>query len=678
MENRFTFKDLILFLLLSALIVIVLLAMKQYDRQWQIMQSISADLRATSEQMAELSGQMRRLVADGLRVGGGAANNGAANSAATSGQSTASASQPVQGEQLDPFIRLRQAKQNKDFARGDWLIQVYPVNMGKLTPLVSTDAYSADMQGYVLEGLIQRDPATLEYQPLLAESWRIELPDTSAEPSTPRTHPSSPTTKRLTLTTAPSTSPSTAPSTVASEPAQPSAGPGAKIIFNLRPGATFSDGEPVLPQDVVYTFDLIMNEAIETPRARAYYQKIAWVKQTGPRQVTFQFKEPYFESLGLAGEMSILPQHFYQRFSPARINESTGLLMGSGPYRLEDPESWKPGQLLQLVRNERYWGEAPAFDRLVWREINLDQARLTTFLNGQSDVFGAQPPQYQELLKNKSLMERTQHFEYMNPSSGYNYIAWNQRTGGKPTRFADKRVRQAMTLLTDRQRIVDEILLGYAVVSTGPFNPFGKQADKQIQPWPYDPAKGMALLKEVGYTLREGVLYGPDGQPFRFKLTYPAGSPLMDRMMSMVRDGYAKAGIMMDLDTLDWAVFDDRLKNRTFDAISLGWSGSIESDIYQEFDSSQMAGTGDNFMSYSNPRLDALMRQARSEVIEAERLPLWNQCHRILHEDQPYTFLTVRKKLIFIDGRIKNVQKLARGLNPEIEWYVPRAQQRHQ
>ena len=81
-------------------------------------------------------------------------------------------------------------------------------------------------------------------------------------------------------------------------------------------------------------------------------------------------------------------------------------------------------------------------------------------------------------------------------------------------------------------------------------------------------------------------------------------------------------------------------------------------------------------MSYANEELDRTIDEARLTVDEAKRVPLWHRCHAILHEDQPYTFLFFGKSLRFIDNRIHNVEMVKLGLNPNDEWWVPRAKQR--
>lgn len=635
MDNRFGVKELVIATLLVILIAIVLLAMKQYDRQYQRILGISQQIDQQTAEQARLRRDLNAvqdLLEKGIVVSGTSGTSGTSGASGASGASggggAASQGGTAKPDFSDPFARMNNARKQPDFAEGDWLIDAFGATVAKITPLVTVDAYGSAIQGRVLETLAVRDPDTLKWLPLLAERWSIS-------------------------------------------------DDGLTIRFTLRRGLTFSDGHPLTSADVLFTWKLINDPKLDAPRVRLYYDKVREVTAEGEREVTFHFKEPYFESFGMAAGMEVLPEHFYKQFTAEELNKTPGLLLGSGPYRMPSPTDWVPGKLLELVRNERYWGAQPAFDRLVYREVNLEPARLIMYRNREIDVFHAQPEQYVEMLKDQDLLARSQRFEFERANGGYGFIAWNQRRAGKPTMFADARVRRAMTMMIDRQRLFDEILLGYGIPVTGPFNRLSPQTDPDIQPWPYDVNSAKALLKEMGYSDRDGdgVLDGPDGKPLRFAVTYPANTGIWDRILLMLRDSLARAGVVMDLEPLEWSVFDQRVKGRDFDALCMGWGASIETDIRQMFHSSQIAQGADNFVSYSNPTLDALIDQARGTVVAEKRYPLWQQCHRILHEDQPYTFLYSRKSLIFIDHRVRNIERTKLGLNDYNEWFVPEANQ---
>ncbi len=604
--------------------VLLVLLMIQVDRQWQrmaemtrIMQEQADDVRRTRALLRELDQALR---SGGPQPGLAALGDGQIAAGGRRGP--------------DAFERARRAAAQPDHASGDWLMLAFGTGLRTITPLVSSDAYAAEVQSYVIESLITRDPDTLEWRGLVAEDWTISED-------------------------------------------------GLTITFDLRRDVSFSDGVPLTARDIAFTFEFIMNEAIAAPRSRAYLAKIERVTALDDHRVEFVFAEPYFNSLQLAGSMDILAEHFYRRFldEPRRFNESRGLLLGSGPYRLADPERWTPDQgRVELERNPRYWGPvAGSFDRIVWRVIENDSARLTTFRNGDIDVYGARPREYRSLLDDAALMARAHNFEYMSPTAGYNYIAWNQNRGGAPTRFADARVRLAMTHLTDVARVIDEIMLGQAEPAVSPFNPRSPQHDPALDPIPYDLERARALLAEAGYVERNRVLVGPDGKPFEFELTFFQDNEDTRRMVLFLRDLYARAGIVMRPRPTEWSVMLENLRNKDFDAITLGWTSGVEIDIFQMFHSTQTMEGGDNFIHYQNPELDRLIDAARREVDEAKRMQLWQAAERVMVADQPYTFLFRRQTLAFIDHRLHNLEVTPLGLNlmsVPVEIYVPAALQR--
>ncbi|MGH8503675.1 MAG: peptide-binding protein [Gammaproteobacteria bacterium] len=614
MERRFTVKDLFLFAFLAVLLTAIVLAMYMIDRQWAKM----AEMQRTLTEQAVSLQDLVRTVSAGISTGNPTAQTDA---------------QAIP----DAFRRAWRATQSDDFAAGDWLVSPFGTGLKTLTPLVSSDAYAAEVQTYALESLLTRDPETLEWNGLIARDWTVS-------------------------------------------------DDGLTITFRMREGIKFSDGKPMDADDVAFSFDFIMNEKIAAPRQRAYFAKIESVKSTGKYEVVFQFKEPYFQSLELAGSMPILPEHFYARYleQPMVFNQSTGLLMGSGPYRLEDPEGWTPDSgIVELERNPYYWGPVlPPFNTLLWKVIENDSARLTTFRNGEIDLYGARPREYKTLLEDESLRGRTKNLEYMSPTAGYSYIGWNHRRNGKPTLFADKRVRQAMTYLTDRKRIVEQIMLGYAEVAVSPFSPRSPQHDKSLQPHEYGIEKARQLLAAAGFKDRDGngVLEDADGRPLRFELVYFQDNDDTARIVLFLRDLYARAGVLMIPKPTEWSVMIDLLQRKDFDAITLGWTSGVETDIFQIFHSSQTVPGGDNFINYENPRLDAVIEKARATIDEKARMRLWHQAERILHEDQPYTFLMRSQSLVFIDDRMRNVQVTRLGLNKDIvpvEWFVPASMQRY-
>lgn len=615
MENRFGFKELVLSALMIAILIAIFLHMRQVDRHWGEMKAIQASIE---DQTTELK-RMTQLLSEGVRVRGGT------QQAATNAGATGTAGLD------DTFPRLLAARAEPDFAEGDWYIDAFGATVKKITPLTSGDVYGSIIQGYVLQTLAERDPDTLDWKPLLAESWTIS-------------------------------------------------DDGLTITFKLRDDARFSDGKPVTCEDVLYSYELIMNPEIAAPRARAYYEKIKSVTIDEGCTVTFVLEEPYFKGFDIAAGLEVLAKHWYSQFTPEQFNEMPGLLFGSGPYKLSGaPEQWQAGTgKIELVRNDNYWGVAPAFNKIVYREITDETAKLVAFRNGEIDVFNPRPEQYLDLKNDQELLETRDLYEYETVTGGYRYVGWNQQRDGKPTLFADKRVRQALAMLTDRKRMTEELMVGLATVTTGPFHRLSKQSTDDVSPWSYDPKAARKLLAEAGFEDRDGdgLIESPEGKPFIFKLIYPSGIINYQQMAFSLKDSYARAGIKLEPDPLEWTIMQQRMDSRDFDAMTLGWSGSIESDPYQIFHSKQIRDGGDNYVHYNNPKLDELIETARVTMNEDERMEMWHEVHKLLHEDQPYLFLWTSRAVVFVDDRMHNVQRVKTGLNPREEWFVPMPEQK--
>ena len=629
MQKRMTAKDYFLFGLLSLIVLLIILAMYQRDREWVKLSDME---RALSEQSKDVSA-LRGLVSQMQRKLASADLSKTPPTLAASAQESDSKNGlPV------AFQRAFKATKLPDYAQGGWLINSFSNSLQSLTPMISGDVYSSDVQSYVLESLLTLDPDTLEWQGMLAKSWQVS-------------------------------------------------DDGLVITFQLRDDVVFSDGEPFDASDVVFTFNFIMNEKIKAPRERAYYKQIKSVNANGPYEVVFTFKEPYFKAMSFAGGMQILAEHFYKPYldDPETFNKSKGLLIGTGPYRLKDAKNWKPDQDgVELFRNTRYWGPVqPSYDRIVWRILQNESARLTTFRNGDIDLYeDAQPIDFEKLKEDQQITQMSNRFNFVVLTSGYSYIGWNELQDGKPTRFKDKRVRQAMTWLIDKQKIVDDVFLGYKKPAVGPFGDLNKQHDPSLTVRKQDIEKGKALLTEAGFVDRDGdgVIEDAEGNPFEFKLIYFQGRETTKRMVLLLKDMYARAGIKLIPEPAEWPVMLEKLNNKDFDAIALGWGGTLESDPYQIFHSSQTKTNGDNYVNYKNPELDVLIEKARRTIDEEKRMALWHKVERILYDDLPYTFLAQKMELGFVNKRIHNVKQTKTGLNVGLmpsEAYIPAELQKH-
>lgn len=695
MENRFTLKDFALFILIVLLILLVVLAMKQYDRQWQDLQALNERVKQIEIQQTRMTDKLSVLDKINARLQNGVIVN---NGQAATADNDSSFNKALHGPVLE-------AQQASDYASGDWLVDAFPAKVSKITPLIYEDYYATVVHEYVFEPLIRPDLRTGEIIPILAESWTVEdnsedykVFEDQVKPQLLNTADKDPSVYQEQFKRFLEAYGDNAPQSGSVEYARlrnraklkwvedrliehPDRPTPVTITFKLRPDLRFSDGHPLTSEDVVFTFDFMNNPKIDCPVPRQFYDNIESATANGPLEVTFKFKTPHYAALSFAGWRDVIPKHFYEKYvgREQEFNENPGLVLGSGPYRMKSPTGWRTGEPIELFRNERYWGPKPAIEKILWKQIDDDKTRYVQFVNGQLDFLIATPEQYDTAKNNPDVASKAHMFNFVKMPSGYRYIAWNQERNGQ-TLFTDKRIRQAMTFLTPRERLCKEVYKGYAVPGVGPWLQSSPQSDPSLKPRPYDPRKGLEILKSLDWidTNGDGIL-DKNGKPFSFELSFPANSEIGDKTALILKDIYAQYGIQMKLNPVDWLSLTKKVENRDFDAVFMGWGGgAVESDIRQMFHSSQIGRGADNYMSYANPELDRLIDEARTTINYEKRMKLWQACHRLLYEDQPYTFVYVPQRTIMINKRFQNVKKLKMNINDKWEWYVPAALQKYQ
>lgn len=417
----------------------------------------------------------------------------------------------------------------------------------------------------------------------------------------------------------------------------------ARVVLN--PNARFSDGTPVTADDVRYSLEVLRQPGLDSQRVRGALDGIDSVEVISDRVAEFRFKEPRPLNVTHAlCSLLILPRHFYERFTPEQLNRSTGLLMGSGPFKLRviDPDNqWSPGSDIVLVRDPMAWEVSPAVDSIRFTVITDAAARLTALMNG--DIHIMRPSAEQASPFVTSAQQPIARIEvHWRVAPSFSAIAWNcGERSGDPALTADRRVRTALTLLTDRDRVVQDFAATLAMVASSPFPPHSEMQEYGIEPLPFDPARAAALLDEAGWTGRnaEGVRTRSDGRALELDLLLPQGSRLAEFVGSMLKDEAAKVGARIDLITADMATIADMQRSGDFDGAVIGWSfGLPETEPRQQWHSASI-GDGDNLCRFSNPDADRIIETGERTLDLSSRMELWNRLHRLLHDEQPCTLL---------------------------------------
>ncbi|MFH1755200.1 MAG: ABC transporter substrate-binding protein, partial [Candidatus Latescibacterota bacterium] len=146
-----------------------------------------------------------------------------------------------------------------------------------------------------------------------------------------------------------------------------------------------------------------------------------------------------------------------------------------------------------------------------------------------------------------------------------------------------------------------------------------------------------------------------DGVKFEFEFLITSGNTVAKQLSELLQEQCAKLGIRVQIRMLEGATFFDKVENGEFDACALGWRIDLEPDIFDTFHSSQIPPIGLNHCFYSNPQVDSLLDLGRIEFDQEKRTEIYHEVHRLLHEDQPYTFVNTVPEKRAIHKKIKNV-----------------------
>ncbi len=522
-----------------------------------------------------------------------------------------------------------QARQCQESRRcgdsGDWLVWALRVEPKSLNPLSpERDVYQQWItMPNIFEPLLSYDFETVELKPLLAKSYSIS-------------------------------------------------DDGLEITFTLRDNVCFSDGNKLDADDVIFTFNTIRDPRILASSLANMFDDVVSVEKLDNLRVRFKLSRAYFKALENLSfwNVGILPEHIYSYKDPRDFINHISNPIGSGPYVFD---RWKVGRSITLKRNENYWATKPNLERIVFRFIKNDLAIVQALKAGEVDYIRLRGDQYSDLSKDDGFVSKYRMLKYSTPMSPFYYIGWNQAFDC----FSDRDTRVALTQLIDRDMIVKHFQKNNAQVVTGPFSIMGSEYDKTVTPWPYDPKGALELLHKAGWSDSDsdGVL-DRNGKKFKFEFSYSASDDFYNRLAIYLKDSLGKVEILVEPDPVEWSVLVERVVNRKFQAVVMGWSGDILEDPYQLWHSSQIDNKGSNFVGFHSEIADKLIETARRTIDSKRRNDIYHKLHRLLHEQQPYTFLYCSKEFRVVDRRFENVKVYPLGLN-YLEWYVPRDKQKY-
>lgn len=429
---------------------------------------------------------------------------------------------------------------------------------------------------------------------------------------------------------------------------------GLTYTFKLVQNAKWHDGQPFTSADVLFSCKELLPET--HPRARAVFDRCASIEAPDDFTVVFTLKSP-FPAFIMAFETAsapILPRH--QLEGKDFKKEGAELPpIGTGPFKLKE---WVKGSHIHLTAVEDYYRpDQPKLKEIFYRVVPDAASRAVAMEQGEAQLAQWQdiePFDVERLSALEHLEVTTEGYEYFSP------MVWIELNCRKPP-MDDKRFRQALTHLIDREFVRERIFFGLANAATGPISSSMRFYDKDVKAYEHSVEKANALLDEMGLKPRA------DGNRVTLKFTMVPAGEVWTRIAEYVRQSFGQAGINVELQSNDLAGWVSAVSNGDFDISGnqLYQNGDPALGVARTYISSNIRKgvMFSNTSGYSNPKVDELFEAAAVELDEAKRQALYTEVQQLLVEEMPVLWLCEQRYPTIYDNRLKDVVTSSTGVN---------------
>ncbi len=452
---------------------------------------------------------------------------------------------------------------------------------------------------------------------------------------------------------------------------------GKKAVFHLRKDAVWQDGTPLTADDFKFSYRLYANPKIASTR-QDYLNDLLLlddgtidfensVETPDDHTLILKFNKPMAPAIILDHFNDLMPvaKHIFKSLPPEeiRMRAAETPVIGAGPFKVKE---WARQQKLVLASNEKSTLPHPALTaNMSFIIVPEYTTRLAMLKSGQLDAIisagGLNPKDLPELKRtNPDIEVKPVKNRYFDSIVWLNIDGESYRNNKKikpNVFFGDKTVRQAMTYAIDRQAIIDGFMgPEHATIVNSSLSPaYEAIANRSLDAYAYDPQKAQSLLLAAGWEPGPDGIMQKNGKRFSFALAAPAGNPRRNYAATIIQQNLREIGIECELKIDEKLVFNKNQNEFRYDAALSGlaaetlpfqliiWGSDFENRPF-------------NSSAFQHEELDRVISRLSIPLPENESLALWKQYQKILHDEQPRTFLYYYDELEGFSNRVKNVE----------------------
>lgn len=457
---------------------------------------------------------------------------------------------------------------------------------------------------------------------------------------------------------------------------------GLAYTFVLRDDIRFSDGELVTIDDVIFTMGLLQDPAFPHSADRtAFWQSVTVVK-LNERSLKVELPQPFAPFLDYM-TFAVVPEHRLQGVTGGTLDGQPFNFepVGAGPFIVAGLDV-VDGKIVRVAvaPNTNYYGYAngaPFVGEIEFRYFDRADEAVAAYLNSEvlavGDIPPALMPQVMAAPETALFTTRKQEYDLVFLNQGREELAF----------FQEKKVRQALLAGLNRQRMVDVLLNGQAVVATGPVLPGTWAYNDNLTTVHYDPDRAANLLDEAGWRFPDEVLPGTadyvrqkDGVVLAFTLTIPE-TALHQAIAAVMLENWTALGLQVTVDAVPPETLQSEyLLTREYEALytTFSFAGSPDPDPYPLWHQTQIE-SGQNYSSYNNRGISELLEQARVNNSISDRASLYAAFQARFTDETPALLLWYPVYNYAVSTRVRGVRvgqvgEPADRFESVAEWYI--------
>lgn len=437
---------------------------------------------------------------------------------------------------------------------------------------------------------------------------------------------------------------------------------GIRLTYTLRPDARWGDGVPVTTDDVLFTYDVGRDPKSGLDNSELY-RRITRIEAKGPKTFTVEVNKLTFDYAAL-DDFELLPAHLERaafadpaqyRFRTLYDTDPTNPGLYFGPYRITEVAS---GSHIVLEPNPTWWGEKPAFRRIVVWAVENTAALEANLLAGGLDMVAGELG----FSLDQALAFEKRHGDRFTvlykPSLSFEHVELNLDNPA----LADKRVRQALLYGVDREAISKQLFARRQPVAASAVSPLDWVYTDDVPHYAYDPAKARALLDAAGWRGADGAIRrNAAGERLALDLATTAGNRIRELVEQVLQSQWRDIGVELHIKNQPARVlFGESVTKRNFTMALFAWTSAPENVPRStlrsdEIPSAANSWRGQNYAGFKNAEADRLIDAIETELDRDRRAALWHRLQALYAEELPALPLFFRADAYVLPKWLKGV-----------------------